>query len=494
MKLREQWGSKLGFILAAVGSAIGLGNIWRFGYMVYTNGGGAFLIPYFVALFCVGISLMILELALGHLTKGSAPLAFRKIHEKSEWVGWIAVIAGFVITTYYNVIIAWSLYYLLNIIAFGLPNDPNNFFFNDVLNISSSVGEIGGFVWGVLVSVIAIWAINFFIVNCGVKKGLEKANKISIPLLFILVLILVFRGITLPGGLEGVSWYLTPNFAVLKDPEIWINAFSQIFFSLSLGFGIMIAYAGYLPKKSDITTSAFTISLLNCGFSFLAGFAVFGTLGYMAYATGMPLDEVVSQGIALAFVTFPKAISLLPVGSVLMGVVFFFALVIAGISSSVSLIEALVSAIMDKFDVGRKKALTLVTVLGLLGSSIYATKGGLYYLDMVDHFASGYLLPISGVLEVIVVVWIFGGERILNYVNRLSEIKIGSWWKYLAGILAPLVLLTIISLDIVSLINEPYGGYSWKYLGFAVLIIPIAFILAFILSKIPWKRKIEIIR
>nr|WP_281033934.1 hypothetical protein [Methanotorris igneus] len=127
MKLREQWGSKLGFILAAVGSAIGLGNIWRFGYMVYTNGGGAFLIPYFVALFCVGITLMILELALGHLTKGSAPLAFKKIYEKSEWVGWLAVIGGFVITTYYNVIIAWCLYYLINIVAFGLPNDPNNF-------------------------------------------------------------------------------------------------------------------------------------------------------------------------------------------------------------------------------------------------------------------------------------------------------------------------------------------------------------------------------
>ena len=492
MTLREEWGSKLGFILAAVGSAVGLGNIWRFGYMVYTNGGGAFLIPYFVALFCVGISLMILELALGHLTKGSAPLAFKKIHEKSEWVGWIAVIGGFIITTYYNVIIAWCLYYLISVIAFGLPSDPNTFFFNNILSISSGVGEIGGFVWGILASVIAIWAINFLIVSCGVKRGLEKANKIFIPLLFILVLILVFRGITLPGGLEGITWYLTPNFAVLKNPEIWINAFSQIFFSLSLGFGIMIAYASYLPKKSDITTSAFTISLLNCGFSFLAGFAVFGTLGYMAYATGMPLNDVVSQGIALAFVTFPKAISLLPVGSVLMGIIFFSALVIAGISSSVSLIEALVSAIMDKFEVGRKKALTLVTVLGLLGSSIYATKGGLYWLDMIDHFASGYLLPIAGVLEAIIVVWIFGGEKIIDYVNRLSEIKIGAWWKYLAGIFAPLVLLTIISLDISSLINEPYGGYSWKYLGIAILIIPMVFILAFILSKIPWKREVKL--
>ena len=125
-------------------------------------------------------------------------------------------------------------------------------------------------------------------------------------------------------------------------------------------------------------------------------------------------------------------------------------------------------------------------------SLLYTTKAGVYWLDMIDHFASGYLLPIAGVLEAIIVVWIFGGEKIIDYVNRLSEIKIGAWWKYLAGIFAPLVLLTIISLDISSLINEPYGGYSWKYLGIAILIIPMVFILAFILSKIPWKREVKL--
>ncbi|WP_456372199.1 sodium-dependent transporter [Methanocaldococcus sp.] len=487
--MREQWGSRIGFILAAVGSAIGLGNIWRFGYMVYNNGGGAFLIPYFVALFCVGITLMILELALGHYTKGSAPLAFKKIYNKCEWVGWFEVLGGFVITTYYIVIIAWCLYYLVEIILFGLPSNPKTFFFNEVLNLSSGVGEIGSFVWGILLSVIVIWVINFLIVGCGVKKGLEKANKIFIPLLFLLIIILVIRGITLPGGLEGITWYLTPNFAVLKDPKIWLDAFSQIFFTLSLGFGIMIAYASYLPKKTDITTSAFTIALLNCGFSFLAGFAVFGTLGYMALKSGVPLNEVVSQGIALAFVTFPKAISLIPVGSIILGIIFFLALIIAGISSSVSLVEAIVSAIMDKFDISRRKALSIVTLLGLLGSSIYVTNAGLYWIDMIDHFASGYLLPIAGILEAIIVVWLFGGDKIIEYVNKLSEIKIGYWWKYLTGVFSPLVLSSLIVLDIYSLMHKPYGGYSWNYLGIAMLVIPLVFGVSFVLSKIPWKNE-----
>ncbi len=307
--------------------------------------------------------------------------------------------------------------------------------------------------------------------------------------MFLLIIILVIRGITLPGGLEGITWYLTPNFAVLKDPKIWLDAFSQIFFTLSLGFGIMIAYASYLPKKTDITTSAFTIALLNCGFSFLAGFAVFGTLGYMALKSGVPLNEVVSQGIALAFVTFPKAISLIPVGSIILGIIFFLALIIAGISSSVSLVEAIVSAIMDKFDISRRKALSIVTLLGLLGSSIYVTNAGLYWIDMIDHFASGYLLPIAGILEAIIVVWLFGGDKIIEYVNKLSEIKIGYWWKYLTGVFSPLVLSSLIVLDIYSLMHKPYGGYSWNYLGIAMLVIPLVFGVSFVLSKIPWKNE-----
>ena len=484
---RESWSSNLGFILASVGSAIGLGNIWRFGYMVYTNGGGAFLIPYITALLCVGIPLMILEFAIGHYTKKSAPLALEKLYKGSEWAGWFAVISGFIITSYYAVIIAWCLYYLIILVVHGYPSDPNTYFFNHILQKSPSIEENGGISYGVLASTLAVWGIIALILSAGVKNGLEKANRIMIPFLLILVIVLVLNALTLPGALEGIEWYLTPDFSALLDYNVWLSAFSQIFFSLSLGFGILIAYASYLPKRSDLTTNAFTVSLLNCGFSFLAGFAVFGTLGYMSYTSGISLDKVVSEGIGLAFVTFPKALSLLPYGSRLFGIIFFLALVFAGISSAVSIVEASVSAIMDKFSVSRKRALLYVLVLFIIVSPIFTTGAGLYYLDIIDHFASGYLLPIAAVFEVIVAIWLFGGEKLMEYANKLSEIKLGRWWKYLVGVVSPIILIAVVLLDAINVLTSGYGGYEIAYVLLGALIIPLAFVFSIILQKIKIK-------
>ncbi|ADC69079.1 sodium:neurotransmitter symporter [Methanocaldococcus sp. FS406-22] len=480
---RESWSSNLGFILASVGSAIGLGNIWRFGYMVYTNGGGAFLIPYIVALLCVGIPLMILEFAIGHYTKKSAPLALEKLHNGAEWAGWFAVISGFIITSYYAVIIAWCLYYLIILAIYGYPSDPNAYFFHNILQISSGVEDIGGVSYGILISTLAVWGIIALILSAGVKNGLEKANKIMIPFLLFLVILLVLNALTLPGALTGIEWYLTPDFSALFDYNVWLSAFSQIFFSLSLGFGILIAYASYLPKKSDLTINAVTISLLNCGFSFLAGFAVFGTLGYMSYTSGIPLDKAVSEGIGLAFVTFPKALSLLPFASRLFGIIFFLALVFAGISSAVSIVEASVSAIMDKFSLSRKKALLAVLTLFVILSPIFTTGAGLYYLDIIDHFASGYLLPIAAILEIIIAIWLFGGDKLREHINKLSEMKLGVWWKYLAGVVSPIILTAVVLLDASNVLTSGYGDYKTTYVMFGALIIPLAFVVSVVLQK-----------
>jgi NSS family neurotransmitter:Na+ symporter len=481
---RELWSSNLGFILASVGSAIGLGNIWRFGYMVYTNGGGAFLIPYMVALFCVGIPLIILEFAIGHYTKKSAPLALERLYKGSEWAGWFAVISGFIITSYYAVIIAWCLYYLIILVVYGFPSDPNAYFFNNILQISSGVENIGGISYGILASTLVVWAIIALILSAGIKNGLEKANKIMIPFLLFLMILLVLNALTLPGALTGIEWYLTPDFSALFDYNVWLSAFSQIFFSLSLGFGILIAYASYLPKKSDLTTNAFTISLLNCGFSYLAGFAIFGTLGYMSYISGIPLDKAVSEGIGLAFVTFPKALSLLPYGSRLFGIIFFLALVFAGISSAVSIVEASVSAIMDKFSLSRKKALSYVLALFIVISPIYATGAGLYYLDIIDHFASGYLLPISAILEIMIAIWLFGGDKLREHINKLSEVKLGAWWKYLSGIISPIILASVVLLDALNVLTYVYGAYETTYVMLGALTIPLAFVISLVSQKL----------
>jgi len=486
---REQWSSNMGFILAAVGSAIGLGNIWRFPYVVYNNGGGAFLIPYFIALFCVGVSVILLELVLGHSTRGSAPFAFRKMSEKYEWIGWLAVISGFTITTYYMSVIGWCLYYLINLILYGFPTDFTGYFFDDILRSSAGPENIGSFSMGILASVAVLWLVNYVIIRSGVKNGLEKANKLLMPLLFVLTLILVLRGITLPGAMEGINWYLTPDFSILLNAQVWIAAFSQIFFSLSLGYGIMIAYASYLPKKSDLTTNAFAISLLNCGYSFLVGFAVFSTLGYMTYSTGAPLNEIVRDGIILAFVVFPKALSLMPIGGFELAVVFFVALVIAGVSSSVSIIEAINAAVMDKFGISRKKAILPIVILGFFGSLLYTTNAGIHWINMVDYFTSGYLLPIVGIAEIVVAIWIFNGNKFIDYLNNLSDIKIGKYWKISVGIITPLLLLGIICSGVMALYNAPYGGYSWKYLGIVATMSVFSVLLSLVISKIKDERE-----
>ncbi|MFH1416501.1 MAG: sodium-dependent transporter, partial [Elusimicrobiota bacterium] len=328
---RAQWNTRTGFILAAIGSAVGLGNIWRFSYLCYKNGGGAFLIPYFIALFTVGIPLMILEFGLGHREKGSAPKSFYKISEKWEWLGWWPVIfVMFGIMMYYSVIISWCVNYLFYSFTHAWGNNPNDFFFNRFLCVSKGPGDIGSIQTPIFFGLILVWLLHWVIVFFGVDKGIERANKVLMPSLFFMTMILVVWALTLPNAMEGIKKYLTPDFSQLSNPKVWIDAFSQIFFTLSLGFGIMIAYASYLPQKTDITGSACITSLCNCIYSLIAGLAVWGTLGYMAGVKGVPIDEVVNKSIGLAFVTYPQAISMIPAFSKLFGILFFGILVFAG--------------------------------------------------------------------------------------------------------------------------------------------------------------------
>jgi NSS family neurotransmitter:Na+ symporter len=487
---RDQWKSQIGFLFAAVGSAIGLGNIWRFSYMAYSNGGGAFLIPYGIALFTAGISLLILEFAIGHERIGSAPLAYAKIKKNWEWLGWWAVIfVMFGIELYYVVVIAWCLNFFVLSFDLGWGSDPNTFFFKEFLAVSDSPANIGQIRTPILVSLIAVWALNWAIVYRGVQKGIELANKIFMPLLFILTAILVFWSLSLDGAIDGIKAYLTPDFSKLSNPKVWIDAYSQIFFTLSLGFGIMIAYASYLPEKSNISKNAVLTAFINCGYSLFAGFAVFSVLGFMAASQGKPISEVVSQSIGLAFVAYPKAVSMIPAGN-LFGALFFLSLVIAGISSSVSIIEAFTAAVVDKFGVSRKTLVTVICVLGFIGSIIFTTQAGLLWLDIVDHFLTHYGLVVVGIAECILVGWFFKLEIIRKHVNAISSIKLGIWWDLLIKFFVPLVLGIILIGDLYNELKEPYGGYSWTSL---ILIgrdwVLVTFIAAFIIAMRPWKTE-----
>ena len=275
---------------------------------------------------------------------------------------------------YYSVIISWCVQYVFFSFNLAWGSDANDFFFNKFLQISSGPFDIGDLRFSIIFALVGVWFFSWLIVFFGVQKGVERANKIFMPLLFILIALLVVWSVNLPGAGEGLKVYLQPDFALLANPKIWIDAFSQIFFTLSLAFGIMIAYASYLPRKVDIVKDAMIITFGNCAFSFFAGFAVFGTLGYMAVKTGQPVSEVVEESIGLAFVTYPQAISLMPGFANLFGVVFFTSLVIAGLSSAISLVEAFSSAIIDKFHFSRGSVVSIVCVSGFLGSIIFTAK------------------------------------------------------------------------------------------------------------------------
>jgi NSS family neurotransmitter:Na+ symporter len=494
---RPQWRSRMGFILAALGSAVGLGNIWRFSYLCYKNGGGAFLIPYAIALLTVGLPLMILELGVGHKMRGSPPLTFAKISRKWEWCGWWAVnCAMYGILLYYSAVIAWCLSYVFFSFNLSWGADPNDFFFNQYLQISAGPLQLGDLRVPIMFSLLGVWFLSWLIVFFGVQKGVERANKIFMPLLFCLVAILVIWSVQLKGAGHGIAVYLKPNMALLKSPQVWIDAFSQIFFTLSLAFGIMIAYASYLPRKASIIKDALIITFGNSLFSFFSGFAVFGTLGYMAYATQQPISEVVNKSIGLAFVTYPQAISLMPAFKNLFGILFFASLVIAGLSSAVSLVETFCSAIIDKFNFRRKSVVTVTCLIGFVASIIFTAKSGLYWVDIIDHFITHYGLVTIGILECVIVAWILKTGKLKEHISRVSEIPFaGFWgkaWSVCIRFVTPLILVVLIINDLGVEFSKAYEGYpvlSLVLVGRDWLLLTL--IISLVISMYPWKKEIE---
>ncbi len=471
-KNKGEFGSRFGFIMAAIGSAVGLGNIWRFSYVAYENGGGAFLIPYFVALLVIGIPLLILEIGFGLRQRGSAALSYARLNRKWEWLGWWAPIVSFVLMTYYTVIIGWTLNYVVYSFGQSWGSDPDAFFYGKHLGLTSGIWDIGNIQLGVLIAVFLVWAINFIIIYKGVQSGVEKASKIFMPLLFVLMALVTLRGITLPGAMIGVNKFLTPDFSKLADARVWLAAFGQIFFSLSLGFGVMITYASYLPKKSDVVNNAFITGLGNSAFSFMVGLGVFGVLGYMAHSTGLPIENVVTQSIGLAFVAFPQAINLMPGFNTLFSLIFFGALAIAGLSSSISLVEAVVSNMMDKFNMERNKAVFVVCGIGFLGSLIFTTGAGLYFLDLIDHFNMQFGAALVGILECAAIAWVFKASKLRQWMNPISDFGVGRWWDSIVRYVIPFLLGYSVLSSAITELAEPYGGYplSAQIMGWLIAV------------------------
>ena len=487
---RDQFGSKLGFIMAAIGSAIGLGNIWRFPYVVYDNGGGAFLLPYFIAIATAGIPILILEYYLGNRYQGSAPVAYRSLSRRWEWLGWWQAAVSFLIGTYYMVIIGWVLAYFYFSFGSQWGSDTEGFFTGEFLGVSDSFWSVGGLQFGVLIPFVIAWAIVFWLLIRGVGRGIELASKILIPLMVIMMVVIVIRGLTLPGAAEGLNVLFTPDLGALLDPQVWIAAYGQVFFSIGVAFSVMIAYASYLPRRSELPNSGFIVALSNAGFEFFAALGVFGVLGFLAVQQNTEVSEVATEGVGLAFIAFPQIINQLPALNSLFGILFFGALLFAGLTSAVSIFEVGISGVRDKFGFNRNRAVSIVCGLAFLVGLVYVTKGGLYYLDTVDHFINNYGLVLSGLFEVILVAWV--ARQLRNIQSSLNEdayIPVGYWWILALSVITPIILIGVTAFNIYNEFANPYEGYPASGLlvlggGVSVLVIAIAFVF----QSLRWRR------
>jgi len=481
MALRDRWPSRTAFVYAAIGSAVGLGNIWRFPFLAEKFGGGAFLIPFLIALFVAGIPLLILEFAIGQKIQRGAVDSLASIKKKLSGLGWWALFTAFIVISYYVVIMAWSLIYLFASFGVQWSEDPESYFFNNVLQISESVGSIGTIVPAVFIGLLISWILIYFCVWKGVKS-VSKVVMWSVPLPIILLIVLLIRAFTLDGAMIGIVEYITPDFSALFDSEVWIAAVSQVFFSLSIAFGVMIAYSSYNKKGSDISKNAFTVGIADTVIAIIAGFVVFGTLGFMAEQQGVAFDEVVASGPGLAFIAFPQALSLMPFGTIF-SILFFLTLFTLAIDSAFSLVEAVNIVISDKIKMKKQYIALIVCTLGFLAGIIYTTNGGLFILDVVDHFVTNINLIVIGILECIAVGWIFGAKKMRSYINKVSDFKIGAWWDTTIKYIIPISLAVILALQLKREFAENYGGYpDWAILiGWGVVLIPL--VIAFMIPQ-----------
>ncbi|MHC5053986.1 MAG: sodium-dependent transporter [Planctomycetota bacterium] len=466
---RERWPSRFSFIMAAIGSAVGLGNVWRFPAVAYANGGGAFFIPYFVALLTAGIPLLILEFSIGQMMQGSAPQSLRKLNKNFEWVGWFALLVGTVISVYYAIIMAYSWNYLWYSVT-GTPwsaggaGTEGAFFENTFLRLSTAPGEMWGVRWPIVLGLALTWSAVFLIIYKGVHR-VGKIVLVTVPLPWVILLILAIRGLTLEGASAGIEYYLRPEWSALKKPSTWLAAYSQIFFSLTIGFGVMIAYASYRPRKADVTNSAFITSFANCLTSFLAGFVVFSVLGFLAFKNGMPVKSVVNGGAGLAFVTYPAAITKMGdlgwIWPPVIGVLFFVALLTLGIDSLFSLVEAIGAGFHDRYPRVKRVHVAGAMCGGafLLGLP-FCMRGGIAWLDLFDHWANDYGLAVVGLLQCMLVSYFFAGHRIRDFANDVSEIKLSGWWDLCIRVVTPVVLAYLLGSKLFGEFADPYGaGY-----------------------------------
>lgn len=435
---RENWTSRLGFILAASGSAIGLGNIWRFPFITGTNGGAVFILIYLAAILFIGYPILVSEMSLGRFTEKNPIGAFKKIAPKTAWplVGALGVLSGFVILSYYSVVAGWGISYIFKSFSFTAESNFPQIFADHIGSLSQPIIWHGIFMF-----------LTVAVIGAGVVNGIQKIVKILMPILFVIIFLLIFRSVTLKGAAEGLSFYLKPDFSAISF-QTFADAISQAFFTLSLGMGAIITYGSYLSKKESINGSAAYVLIFDTAVALLAGFAIFPAV----FAFGF--DP--ASGPGLTFITLPAVFTQMPFGS-FFSIIFFVLLTIAALTSSISMLEVVVAFLIDEYNWQRKKAsylmgflIFLVGIPPLLGYSSFSGFSflGMDLLDTYDWFSNSIFLPTGGILTSIFVGHIWGAKNAVRESNQNSRFQLGRIYTILLKYLVPAAVIFIMFFNI----------------------------------------------
>ncbi|SIR34650.1 sodium-dependent transporter [Halanaerobium kushneri] len=429
MAEREKWNSKFGFVLACVGAAIGLGNIWMFPWRLGAYGGAAFLVPYLLFVFTLGWTGLMEEFAFGRDQQTGAISAYENVFKEKGMnfgskLGIIPVLGVTGVFTFYSIVVGWILKYF----TLSATNS-----FAEIENIPAFFGNFAGNTGSIFWHALAI-ILTLLIVRMGVKDGIEKMNKIMMPGLFILLIILLFRSLTLPGAKEGIAFLLVPDWSKLKEPLTWVMALGQSFFTVSLGGATMLVYGSYLDKDSDIPTASFQTAFFNTMSSLLAAFVIIPAV----FAFG--LDP--QAGPPLLFITIPKVFQQMP-GGYIFSSLFFLSIVFAGLSSAINLMEVPVEALIDRLNITRRKSVLIVGIAAfVIGIPLDLS------MELFGKFADTvtiYLIPFGAVLSAIIFFWVYGIKRARRAINEGSKRPLGKIWepyaKYIFSSVAILVLV-----------------------------------------------------
>ena len=524
---RDKWGGAAEFLLASLGNAVGLGNVWRFPFLCFKNGGGAFVIPYIIMVFVVGLPIFIIELSLGQYTSMGPDQVFKNICPIFQGLGYATIIASIIVGTYYNMIIAWTLYYFVesflgqnwqhcnnsfntpncfttlnttrfNHTIYNLTNNNNNesissseeFFNNYVLAKSDGIDNFGNLQWKLVLALAVAW----IIVVGSLFKGIQTSGKVvyfTATFPYVILVILFIRGITLDGAWDGIYYYISPDFTKIKDLEVWKAAAIQVFFSFGIGGGGMLTYASYNRFHNPIVKHALMIGLGDMFTSLFAGFVMFSMIGFMAHILEKPIPDVVQSGTGLAFIVIPDGLSQMPL-SIAWSLLFFSMLFFLGIDTQFAMMETLITFMFDQLrrsnpsiKLNKPIIVTLTGIIWFVLGLPLCFRAGIYILNLMDNFAAGFPYLIIGFLEIFITIYVYGIS------NFLFDLKLMTNWDprlflkahfiVILSTIAPLILIYILFNDVVSLITGnitfslgKYNFPTWSvWIGWGMAFVPL---------------------